>query len=77
MGLGKAHLELVAACNNFKKIFVVHNFLWFSQIREKREKLSSSKLRAIRYELCWHNLGYEFEDYEEVLATSTLLSAEL
>ena len=30
VGLGKAHLELlVAACNNFEKIFVVHKFHGF------------------------------------------------
>ena len=31
--LGKAHLELlVAACNNFEKIFVVHKFCGFPKL---------------------------------------------
>ena len=40
---GKAHLELlVAACNNFEKIFVVHKF---SNLRKTR-KMSSSKIKG-------------------------------
>ena len=35
VGLGKAHLELlVAACNNFEKLFVVHKFRGFTKFAE-------------------------------------------
>ena len=45
--LGKAHLELlVAAYNNFEKIFVVHKFRGFP----KFAKLSSSKIKGYTVE---------------------------
>ena len=41
VGLDKAHLELlVAACNNFEKIFVVHKFHGFPKLAGKTRKLS-------------------------------------
>ena len=40
VGLGKAHLELlVAACNNFEKIFVVHKFRSFPKFSTKKAKI--------------------------------------